>query len=58
MQAETLKSKPKTVANIEELERLLPMLEEAKEEETSMAVQKAVDKALAEERAHVAAQVL
>ena len=58
MQAETLKSKPKTVANIEELERLLPMLEEAKEEETSMAVQKAVDKALAEERARVAAQVL
>lgn len=58
MQRETLSSKPKTVANIEELERLIPLLEEAKEEETGIAVKKAVEQALAEERASVAAQVL
>lgn len=57
-QKETLSSKPKTVANIEELERLIPLLEEAKADEITAAVNKAVEKALAEERANVAAQVL
>lgn len=57
-QKETLSSKHKTVANIEELERLIPLLEEAKADEITAAVNKAVEKALAEERANVAAQVL
>jgi len=58
LQKETLSSKPKTVANIEELEKLIPLLEEAKAVEINAAVSKAVEKAHAEERANVAVQVL
>ena len=57
MQEETLKTKPKTVATIEELERLIPLLEAAKEEETKGAVSKAVEKALADERAKTTSEV-
>ena len=57
MQEETLRTKPKTAATVEELERLLPLLEIAQEEETKAAVSKAVGKALADERAQVAAKV-
>lgn len=57
MQEETLKTKPKTVATIEELERLIPLLEAAKEEETKGAVSKAVEKALADEQAKTTSQV-
>lgn len=58
LQKETLSSKPKNLANIEELEKLIPLLKEAKAAEIGVAVSKAVEKALAEERANVAAQVL
>ena len=57
MQEETLRTKPKTAATVEELERLLPLLEIAQEEETKAAVSKAVEKALADERAQAAAKV-
>ena len=57
MQEETLRSKPKTVATIEELERLIPLLQAAKEEETTGAVNKAVEKALADERAQATTEV-
>ncbi|DBA84095.1 TPA: hypothetical protein ACH3X1_006573 [Trebouxia sp. C0004] len=56
LQKETLSSKPKNLANIEELEKLIPLLKEAKAAEINVAVSKAVEKALAEERANVAAQ--
>ena len=57
LQKELLDSKPKTLANIEELERLIPLLQEAEGEEKNNAVKRAVERALAEERANVAAQV-
>lgn len=57
-QRELLDSKPKTLANIEELERLIPLLQEAEREAKTTAVQRAIEKALADERASVAAQVL
>lgn len=57
LQKELLDSKPKTLANIEELERLIPLLQEAEGENKSHAVKRAVERALAEERASVAAQV-
>ena len=56
-QKETLASKAGTLAISEELKRLMPLIEEAKKEEVDAAVQKAVDKAISEERANVAAQV-
>ena len=58
LQKETLSRKPKDLANIEELEKLIPLLKDAKAAEINVAVSKAVEKALAEERANVAAQVL
>ncbi len=58
LQKETLSSKPGTLANIDELEKLIPSIKDAKAAEINVAVSKAVEKALAEERANVAAQVL
>lgn len=58
LQKEKLSRKPKELANIEELEKLIPLLKDAKAAEINVAVSKAVEKALAEERANVAAQVL
>lgn len=45
------------MANIEELERLIPLLQEAEGEGKLSAINRAVEKALADERASVAAQV-
>ncbi|KAL3131125.1 hypothetical protein ABBQ38_000430 [Trebouxia sp. C0009 RCD-2024] len=56
-QKELLDSKAKTMANIEELERLIPLLQEAEGEGKLSAINRAVEKALADERASVAAQV-
>lgn len=56
-QKELLDSKAKTTANIEELERLIPLLQEAEGEDKMSAINRAVEKALADERASVAAQV-
>ncbi len=58
LQKETLGRKSKDLANIEELEKLIPLLKDAKAAEINVAVSKAVEKALAEERANIAAQVL
>ena len=58
LQKETLSSKSKNLANIEELEELIPLLKDARTAEINVAVSKAVEKALAEERANIAAQVL
>ncbi|KAL0047431.1 hypothetical protein WJX82_003190 [Trebouxia sp. C0006] len=55
-QKETLGRKSKDLANIEELEKLIPLLKDAKAAEINVAVSKAVEKALAEERANIAAQ--